>query len=142
MAHAEPIPPDDKVYLEMPYVSVRWVAQGRWVQVEWRAWANSAEYRAAHETILAALRENHATRNLIDATHERVIAEADQRWLIENWIPRAMAAGRRHTAVVMPLRALGKTITENIDRGPRVNQTTVQYFGTFDEAAAWLSTVN
>jgi hypothetical protein len=142
MVHAEPIPRGDKVYLEMPYVSVRWVAEGRWVQVEWKAWANSAEYRAAHETVIAALRENHASRNLIDATHERVVTADDQRWLIDNWIPRAMAAGRRHTAVVLPLRALGKTITENIDKVPRANQTRVEYFATFDEAAAWLSTVD
>jgi hypothetical protein len=142
MASAVPIPQGDKVYLETQYVSVRWIAGGRWVHVEWKAWANSAEYREAHEAILAALRENRATKNLIDATHERVVTDDDQRWLIDNWIPRAVAAGRRCTAVVMPKRALGKTITESIDKAPRTNASKVEYFATFDEAAAWLSTVN
>ena len=142
MASAIPIPTGDKVYLETQYVSVRWIADGRWVLVEWKAWANSAEYRAAHETVLAALRENHSSKNLIDSTHERVVTDGDQLWLVENWIPRAVAAGRRSTAVVMPKRALGKTITESIDRMPRSVATKVEYFATVDEAAAWLSTVN
>jgi hypothetical protein len=142
MGSAEPVPQGEKVYLDAPYVSVRWVSAGRWVQVEWKAWANSSEYRAAHETVLLAIRENRASKNLIDAMNARVISDADQRWLIEDWIPRAIAAGRRWTALVLPKSALGRTISENIDKLPRPNRTKVQYFQTVEEAAAWLSTVN
>ena len=142
MVDVEPIHRGDKVYLDVPYVLVRWVGDGRWVHVEWKAWANSSEYRAAHEMVLLALRENRASRNLIDATHERVVTDDDQRWLIENWIPRAAAAGRRCTAIVMPKSALGKTISENIDKRPRHSLSKVAYFATVDEAATWLSTVN
>jgi hypothetical protein len=142
MGSAEPVSEGDKVYLEAPYVSVRWVSAGRWVHVEWKAWANSPEYRAAHETVLQALREHRCAKNLIDATHARVVSDADQKWLIEEWIPRAIAAGRRWTAVVMPKSALGRTISENIDKRPRPSGTNVQYFQTVEDAAAWLSTVN
>jgi hypothetical protein len=142
MTSSDPPPPADKCYLDTPYVSVRWVSEGRWVLVEWKAWANSSEYRAAHESVLLALRENHASRNLIDATEAKVVSDDDQKWLIENWIPRATAAGRRFTAVVLPRRPLARTISENIDKRPRLNPTKVQYFPTVKEAAAWLSTVN
>jgi hypothetical protein len=139
----EPTPPqDDKVYLETPYVTVRWAGEGRWVLVEWKAWANSSEYRAAHEAILLAIRENRASRNLIDALQGRVVTDDDQKWLIDNWIPRAGAAGRRWTAVVMPKSALGRTISENIDKRPRPNLTKVEYFQTVEEAEAWLLSVN
>jgi hypothetical protein len=138
----EPDPSGDKVYADEPNVSIRWVSEGGWVHVQWKAWADSAEYRAAHETILLAIRENHASKNLIDATHARVVSESDQKWLIDNWIPRAVAAGRRSTAVVMPRSALGRTISENIDKGTHSNLNTVEYFETATEAAAWLSTVN
>ncbi|MDQ6720326.1 MAG: hypothetical protein M3003_05965 [Candidatus Dormibacteraeota bacterium] len=142
MSTTETVPPGDKVYLDAAYVSVRWVSAGRWVQVEWKAWANSPEYRAAHETVLLALRENRASKNLIDAMAARVISDADQRWLIEDWIPRAIAAGRRWTAVVLPKSALGRTISENIDKRPHPDRTKVQYFQTVAEAAGWLATVN
>jgi hypothetical protein len=135
-------PQEDKVYLDTPYVSVRWAGEGRWVLVEWKAWANTTEYRAGHEAILQAIRENRASRNLIDALQGRVVTDADQKWLIDDWIPRAVAAGRRWTAIVMPTSALGRTISENIDKGPRPSLTKVEYFQTVDEAAAWLSSVN
>ena len=142
MASTVPNPKDDRIYLDKPYVSIGWVSDGGWVLVEWKEWADSAEYRAAHETILLAIRENHASKNLIDATHARVVSVADQKWLIDNWIPRAVAAGRRTTAVVMPKSALGRTISENIDKEARSDVTRVEYFDTAVEAAAWLSTVN
>ena len=132
----------DKTYLDTPYACVRWVGSGSWVRVEWRAWANNSGYRAAHEAVILALRENHAARNLIDAREARVVSEDDQRWLIESWIPRATATGRRWTAVVMPTRPLAKTISENIDKRPRLNLTKVEYFATVEQAAAWLSAVN
>ena len=132
----------NKVYLDAPYATVGWDGDGHWVLVEWKAWANSSEYRAAHEAILEAIRENRASRNLIDALQGRVVTDADQKWLIDDWIPRAVAAGRRWTAIVMPTSPLGRTISENIDKGPRPSLTKVQYFETVAEAAAWLSSVN
>ena len=139
---ADPVPVVDKIYLDTAYVCVRWVSAGSWVEVAWKAWANSTEYRAAHETVITALRENHASKNLIDAREARVVSHADQQWLIEKWIPRATAAGRRWTAVVMPKSALARTISENIDKRPRLNLTKVEYFDTVEEAAPWLSTVD
>jgi hypothetical protein len=142
MSSADPAPDADKSYLDAPYVSVRWIASGQWVLVEWKAWANSAEYRAAHETVLIALKENRASKNLIDASAARVVSDGDQKWLIESWIPRASAAGRRWTAVVMPTRPLARTISENIDKGPSLNLGTVEYFQSVEAAATWLSTVS
>jgi hypothetical protein len=142
MASTPPIPKGDRIYVDKPYVSIRWVSDGGWVLVEWKEWADSAEYRAAHETILMAIRENHASKNLIDATHARVVSARDQKWLIDDWIPRAVAAGRRSTAVVMPKSALGRTISENIDKAARSGVTKVEYFDTAAGAAAWLSTLN
>jgi len=133
----------NKVYLDTPYVSVRWEGVGNWLFVEWKAWANSSEYRAALETVILALRESRATRNLIDATRAGVVADDDQTWLIEDWIPRAAAAGRRWTAIVIPRSTLGRTISENIGRREKPNpRTEARYFDTVEDAAAWLSSVN
>lgn len=140
----DPTPPPQagKVYLDTPYVLVRWDGDGPWVFVKWKGWANSTEYRSTQERVIDALRENHGSRNLIDSTDSRVISAEDQKWLIEDWMPRAVAAGRRKTAIVLPKSALGRTIAENIDKYPRSNLTKIAYFETVEDAAAWLSTVN
>jgi hypothetical protein len=138
----EPLESGDKIYLDEPYASVRWVSSGRWVLIEWKAWANSSEYRSAYELALLALRENRASKNLVDAKRRRVVSDEDQRWLVENWIPRATAAGRRFTALVIPDSPLGKTIAENVQKRQLPTSTRVEYFPTVEDAAAWLSTVN
>jgi hypothetical protein len=133
---------DSKVYLDTPYIFVSWIGDGPWVYVKWKAWANSSEYRAAQEVILEAIRENRAARNLIDSTDRKVFSPEDQQWLVESWMPRAEAAGRRWTAIVLPKSALGRTIAENIDSYPRSRLITVEHFETLELATAWLSTVN
>ncbi len=142
MSDQEPASKGGKVYLDTPYVLVRWDADGPWVYVKWKAWANSTEYRAAQEVIILALRENHASRNLIDSTDRRVVSDDDQKWLVEDWMPRAAAAGRRWTAIVMPKSALGRTIAENIDNQGRSKRNMIEHFETVEAASAWLSTVN
>ena|ERR1700736_1053379 len=132
----------DKVYLETAHASIRWNSEGPWVAVEWKAFANASEFKTAYEIVLVAIRENRATSVLIDVRDARVIPEEDQRWLIENWIPRAVAAGRRWTAIVMPKSALVKTIVENIDKRRNSEMEKVRYFGTPEEAAVWLSGVS
>ena len=109
----------NNVYLDTPYVSVHWEGPGPWVFVEWKAWANSTEYRAAHEAILGAIRDHRAARLLIDARHAKVISEEDQRWLDADWIPRAVTAGRRWTAVVMPSSALVRSTSGRLTAGLR-----------------------
>ena len=142
MSDPAPAPQGGKVYLDTPYVLVRWDGGGPWVYVVWRGWANSDEYRATQEMIILALRENRASRNLIDSTDSRVVSEEDQQWLVADWMPRAEAAGRRWTAIVLPKSALGRTIAENIDRHPRSSWIKIEHFKTAEQAAAWLSTVN
>ena len=142
MGDEAPASKGGKIYLDTPYILIRWDADGPWVYVKWRAWANSVEYRAAQEIVIQALRENRASRNLIDSTDRRVLSDDDQKWLVENWMPRAAAAGRRWTAIVMPKSALGRTIAENIDNYGRSKHFTIEHFETVEDAAAWLSTVN
>ena len=142
MVDQAPVSKGSKVYLDAPYVLIRWDGDGPWVYVKWKAWANSTEYRGAHELVIVALRENHAARNLIDSADGRVVGGEDQTWLIEDWMPRAVAAGRRWTAIVLPTSPLGRTIAENIDKSPRSELVKVEHFETVDAAAAWLSTVN
>ncbi len=139
MSPADRESPTDRSYLDTPYVSVRWFGGGPWLVVEWKAWANSSEYRQAHETILVAFRRHRARRLLMDAAKARVISQEDQSWVAEDWTPRMLAAGCRWTAVVVPDKALMKTIVENIDTRIRDGSFVVGYFGTIDEARTWLS---
>ncbi len=101
MSPAEPTQSEVKVYLDAPYLSIRWEGKASRMVVEWKAWATSDEFRAAYDTIIAAIRENRATRLLIDLRKTRVLAEEDQKWLAEDWVPRSVQAGLRSAVSVL-----------------------------------------
>src|SRR5258708_18454641 len=53
------VPEADDVYFDVPGVaSVRWDADGQLVLVEWRGWANAAEFAALLEAEITALRKH------------------------------------------------------------------------------------
>jgi hypothetical protein len=140
IAVSDALPPArDAVYLDAPYLSIRWESGGPWLFVEWRSWARSPEFRAAYEVILVAMRENRASKLLIDLRKTRVLAAEDQQWLVEDWGPRSVQAGVRSMAVIIPERALENTILESIDNRIPTTMLEIRYFGTPAEARAWLS---
>jgi hypothetical protein len=128
-----------KVYLDTPYVSVRWEGDRQWVVAEWKAWASSADYRAAQETTLTAVNENQASRFLVDALHARLVLVDDERWVRESLIPRFALTGLRWIAMVMPLNPLAHAILTDVDKTPRNGDTERRYYGNLEEAKAWLS---
>jgi hypothetical protein len=129
----------DKVYCDEPYVQVRWDSAGEWVVAEWRSWANSVEFRAACEHALQAVRENRASKWLMDGRALKVIIEQDQRWLAEDWGPRMVGAGVRHSALVMPKSGLASLTVENVGATHRLEAEQRQSFATLEEAKTWLS---
>ena len=130
----------DRVYIDEPYVSVRWDSGGGWVIAEWKAWATSSELRAAHETALLALVENRASKWLIDARAMRVVVKEDQRWLAEDFVPRMVAAGAHTSAVVLPKSGLASMNMEDVARNHPLTPVQRRVFATLDEAKAWLRT--
>src|SRR5258708_38630821 len=101
------VPDADDVYFDVPGVaSVRWDGDGQFVLVEWQGWANAAEFAELLEAEIVALRKHHGTRILADCRRQEVLNPADQDRANKEWVPRALAAGLKHCAVVVPARLL------------------------------------
>ena len=107
-----------RVYLDAPYASVRWVSQGQWVVAEWKATASSADFRAAQETTLRAIQENHASRFLADTRNARLILVEDERWMCDDLIPRYAQTDLRWTAIVNPVNSLARLIATEVAKTP------------------------
>ena len=139
MTEIKPTAPVDKVYLDAPHISIRWNHSFPWVVVEWKAWTDSASFRSAYDTILVAVRENRASGVLIDLRKARVLADDDQKWIVEDWGPRSIQAGVRRRAIVAPERSLPRTISESVRARVPTGLLEVRAFGTMEEAVGWLS---
>jgi hypothetical protein len=120
----------DPVYFNRPGVAlVTWNRDLRAACLESQGWADTSEAQAALDAVIRALRAHRGSRCLVD-NRKKAIKPADQEWIAENWLPRAVGAGLRLTAIVEP-ESGPATIT--------IMEIEVRYFSTVVRAAEWLT---
>lgn len=137
--HGRAAAPADGIYVDQPWLLMRWDAVHEVVHSEWRAFANSAELRAGLRRGLEAIADHQAIGYLTDTRKVKVIVREDQDWIKETWLPLAVAAGLKRIAVVTATQGLGKLTVEEVvgltdDQG-LVSRT----FESADAAWEWIS---
>jgi hypothetical protein len=127
------------VFFDKPGVaSVKWDEDGQFVLVEWQGWANPSEFAALLEAEIVALRKHKGSLMLADCRRQKGLSAADQVRANEVWLPRALAAGLKRFAVVLPSSGLAAAnLKERLGR-VRAGTLEVAYFPTPEEARAWL----
>jgi hypothetical protein len=88
---------------------------------------------------LEAIRQNQATRFLIDTRRIKLITERDQSWVNKEWVPRAELAGLRRLALITGPGKLGQASVANIIERFEAGQLRLSTFAAFDQAATWLA---
>jgi hypothetical protein len=121
-SHAVTTPPSDGVYVDQPWLLMRWDAIHQLVHSEWRAFANSSELRTSLLRGIDAITEHHAVGYLTDTRKVKVVVHDDQEWIKGTWLPLAIKAGLKRIAVITAPRGLGKLTVEDVvglvdDRG-------------------------
>src|SRR5260370_5782753 len=82
------VPEADDVYFDVPGVaSVRWDADGQLVLVEWRGWANAAEFAALLEAEVAALGKHPGTPILPDCRRPKGLNPPAPTPANRDWLP-------------------------------------------------------
>jgi hypothetical protein len=133
-------PTDREVYFSTPGVaSVRWDQAARLVFVEWEGWADSKEFMELLDAEVQALRDHRGSRVLADCRKQKVINPADQERAARDWLPRALAAGLKRFAVVLPQSGLAEmNIRDQMSKIP-AKLLQVAFFATVEEAKVWLA---
>src|SRR5258708_5324905 len=134
------VPEADDVYFDVPGVaSVRWDADGQLVLVEWRGWANAAEFAALLPAQVTALRKDPGKHMLPHCRLQKGLTAADQTRANENWLPRALVAGLKRLAVVLPSSGLAAANLKERLGKVRPERLELAYFASPEEARDWLS---
>lgn len=89
-------------FADEPWLSIQADGNSRCVYAEWRAFANSGEFRASSMRILEAVQATGAASLVSDNRRLEGVAGQDQMWIRETWTPLAVAAGLTRIAVVVP----------------------------------------
>jgi hypothetical protein len=126
-------------FRKLGVASVRWDEEAQLVLVEWEGWANSTEFAELLDAEVRALQQHRGSRLLADCRRQKVIKPEDQSLADTVWLPRALAAGLKRFAVVLPTSVVAEmNIRDALSRIPDAAMQ-VEYFATMEEAQAWLT---
>jgi hypothetical protein len=110
------------------------------ITVTWNGYARTSEVRELHERLLDLIATYQVNKVLADDTALPTIASDDRRWIIDNWMPRAVAAGLRTAAAKRSNSHFGRVAVGSLHAGapPELN---VMRFDDLAVAREWLRNV-
>jgi hypothetical protein len=130
----------DGVYFKTPGVaSVKCDEDAQLVLVEWDGWANSAEFAALLDAEIQALEQHRSTRLLADCRRQKVLHPDDQDRANREWLPRALKAGLKRFAIVVPASVVAEmNIRDSLEKASGA-ALQVGYFAMVEEARVWVA---
>ena len=109
----------------------------RCIEVVWRKYATSAQLRYIHEIVLFMLAQYKAEKILGDDTDLPIVHAEDQRWIVEEWLPRARAAGLKAAASKVSMTFFGRVAIGAI-QSKLARELQIRSFGSIHSARSWL----
>lgn len=107
------------------------------ITVAWKRYATSTQLRYVHESIIPLLSKYQVSNILGEDTALPTIHLEDQRWIIDDWMPRAAAAGLRAVASKRPLAYFARIAVEKI-RAEVSGRVAMRCFDELEAARQWL----
>lgn len=116
---------------ELKAVETKW--SGVFIQKE--------EFRATLDKIIELISLKKTPVVIADAREMRVISTEDQKWIVDSWYPRAVAAGFRFEALIVSQYSFNERSIKKIVNFYDETKITTSYFYTFDKAAEWIKEI-
>jgi len=109
-----------------------------YVTMEWHGYANSQQFREGTEEMFKELVKHNATKVLGQIKDMVLISYEDQAWLLDYFLPKAIAGGFRAIALVRPVHYFNKVAIETVAYKVNQEKLRIQIFNDVDEAREWL----
>jgi hypothetical protein len=130
--------PTGDVYVDEPWLSMRWDSEHQCVFAEWKGFATSADFQGALTTALDIVRERQAVNFVNDTRLLELISDEDQRWLRYTWTPLAATSGLRRVAVVIAPTGLSRMAIQTMFKGRRRSGLQSRTFDSLEDAMRWV----
>jgi hypothetical protein len=125
-------------WFETEHCKIRYLEEIEAVNIKWFGYARSEEFRLACNKALDLMEEKKSHKFLTDNSEAVVFSTDDQKWLNEDWIPRAKFAGYKVSATILSQKQrFTKLAVDNIVHG-RGKEFDAQSFYSVEEAKIWL----
>lgn len=126
------------IYYDEPWLTVHWEEPLQAVWMQWKRYAEGADYRDGLDAGVALIRQKNASRWLADLRQLGPVRQEDQQWTNAEWFPRAVAAGVRYMALLAPRAAVSRlSVRQIMSRVNDVNLITA-HFDDLEAGRTWL----
>ena len=131
--------PDGVPEFQVPgVVSITWDADCEAVLVVWQGPGVASDFKALLPAEIAALQRHGASKLLVDCRLQGPLPREDQDWADTEWVPKAVAAGLRRFAVVLPAnREAAINLEDRLGR-IKTSELQVAFFERTPAARGWL----
>ena len=128
------------IYFQESFVIISWDEDTWAVVIEWLGQARSEKLKTGLDTGLKLLAEKKAEKWLADTKKLGVFGKADEDWANHNWLPRALAAGLKKMAFVVPESALARMALDSVINNSSREGSGIEsaFFDNLEAARAWL----
>ncbi len=110
------------------------------VAISWLSYATSTQLRFVGQTVLALIDKNRSNRVLADLTHLPALSQTDQEWVLDDLVPRLIAAGLEVIGYINPASYFARISIEGLMRAlPGV--VVVRNFTDAADAREWLKSI-
>ncbi len=130
----------DQTYLDKSYLTIRWRGVPKILYAEWKGFATSQEFRAALFVGQRAIRERHVLGYVSDALKAKVFTAEDQKWVVQAWLPQALAAGLKRMAMVTANAGIGRLTIEEVVKEVDTHGLAMRSFHSVAAATTWALT--
>jgi len=112
------------------------------VYIKWESMIYEKIFRDGMDKIIKMMKEHKTGKVLSNVSELGILAEKDQKWSVEDWLPRALAVGYSAIAVVISEELFGKMAVEDIlNETSKQSPIKIQYFEEEEKATEWLSSL-
>jgi hypothetical protein len=96
-----------------------------------------SQHQGIGNEILEVAQKNFSQKLIIDTSELSVIRKETQKWIEEDWFPRAVKLNIRFMAFVISKDALGKMSTQSVNQ--KAGPIEIQYFDSLSSANTWIA---
>jgi hypothetical protein len=133
------VQPVGDLYMDEPWLLLRWDGDHQCVFAEWKAFATSVEFQGGLTRALEIVRERQVVNFVNDTRRLELISDEDRRWLRYTWAPLAATSGLRRVAVVIAHSGLSRMAIQTMFKGRRRTGLQSRTFDLLEDAMNWVA---
>ena len=126
------------IYSDEPWLTIHWDESCQAVRLEWKSYVEGEPAKVGLNAGLELFKTKRTNRWIADVRRLGPIRQVDQQWVSEDWHPRAIAAGVRYMATIIPKSSIARLSIKQLHGKLGNAEFIINNFDDLELARDWL----